>query len=131
VLGAVLRDPATLAEERSIHERSLALLEFVGLTRAATSFAPSRLRRSAPLGDRQAPRHRSEAPRARRAGRRHERDGNRRAGKLLEAIRAQGVTLILIEHDVKLVMGLCDALRCSTTAQDRGSAGRRCSATRR
>ena len=28
--------------------------------------------------------------------------------KLLEAIRAQGVTLLLIEHDVKLVMGLCD-----------------------
>ena len=28
--------------------------------------------------------------------------------KLLEAIRGDGVTLLLIEHDVKLVMGLCD-----------------------
>jgi branched-chain amino acid transport system ATP-binding protein len=28
--------------------------------------------------------------------------------KLLEAIRKDGITLLLIEHDVKLVMGLCD-----------------------
>ena len=28
--------------------------------------------------------------------------------KLLESIRKDGVTLLLIEHDVKLVMGLCD-----------------------
>ena len=27
---------------------------------------------------------------------------------LLESIRGDGVTLLLIEHDVKLVMGLCD-----------------------
>jgi branched-chain amino acid transport system ATP-binding protein len=28
--------------------------------------------------------------------------------KLLDAIRKDGVTLLIIEHDVKLVMGLCD-----------------------
>ncbi|MDP3137798.1 MAG: ABC transporter ATP-binding protein, partial [Burkholderiaceae bacterium] len=28
--------------------------------------------------------------------------------RLLEKIRGDGVTLLLIEHDVKLVMGLCD-----------------------
>src|SRR5205085_5066532 len=28
--------------------------------------------------------------------------------KLLESIRRDGVTMLLIEHDVKLVMGLCD-----------------------
>ena len=28
--------------------------------------------------------------------------------QLLERIRADGITLLLIEHDVKLVMGLCD-----------------------
>jgi branched-chain amino acid transport system ATP-binding protein len=28
--------------------------------------------------------------------------------KLLERIRADGITILLIEHDVKLVMGLCD-----------------------
>jgi branched-chain amino acid transport system ATP-binding protein len=27
---------------------------------------------------------------------------------LLERIRGDGVTILLIEHDVKLVMGLCD-----------------------
>ena len=29
---------------------------------------------------------------------------------LLERIRADGTTLLLIEHDMKLVMGLCDRL---------------------
>jgi branched-chain amino acid transport system ATP-binding protein len=28
--------------------------------------------------------------------------------KLLTRIRSDGVTILLIEHDVKLVMGLCD-----------------------
>jgi branched-chain amino acid transport system ATP-binding protein len=27
---------------------------------------------------------------------------------LLKAIREQGITVLLIEHDVKLIMGLCD-----------------------
>jgi branched-chain amino acid transport system ATP-binding protein len=27
---------------------------------------------------------------------------------LLESIRARGITILLIEHDVKLVMNLCD-----------------------
>ncbi|MGH8660662.1 MAG: ATP-binding cassette domain-containing protein, partial [Burkholderiales bacterium] len=30
--------------------------------------------------------------------------------RLLERIRASGVTLLLIEHDVRLVMGLCDCV---------------------
>ena len=28
--------------------------------------------------------------------------------ELIERIRADGITVLLIEHDVKLVMGLCD-----------------------
>jgi branched-chain amino acid transport system ATP-binding protein len=28
--------------------------------------------------------------------------------RLLESIRADGVTILIIEHDVRLVMGLCD-----------------------
>ena len=30
--------------------------------------------------------------------------------KLIGAIRAQGITILLIEHDVKLMMGLCDRI---------------------
>jgi branched-chain amino acid transport system ATP-binding protein len=30
--------------------------------------------------------------------------------KLIDAIRAKGITVLLIEHDVKLVMGLCDRI---------------------
>jgi branched-chain amino acid transport system ATP-binding protein len=49
--------------------------------------------------------------------------------KLLVAIRADGITLLLIEHDVKLVMGLCDACWCSTTAaRSPRAAARPCSA---
>jgi branched-chain amino acid transport system ATP-binding protein len=33
-----------------------------------------------------------------------------RLQELLQKIRADGVTLLLIEHDVKLVMGLCDRI---------------------
>jgi len=29
---------------------------------------------------------------------------------LLESIRREGITILLIEHDVKLVMGLCDRM---------------------
>jgi branched-chain amino acid transport system ATP-binding protein len=109
VLGAVLRDRRTLAEERSIHERALELLEFVGL--AARRDEPSR---NLPYGDQR----RLEIARALAtepkllaldepaAGMNATETGELR--KLLEIIRAKGVTLLLIEHDVKLVMGLCD-----------------------
>jgi len=30
--------------------------------------------------------------------------------KLIGSIRAQGITILLIEHDVKLMMGLCDRI---------------------
>jgi branched-chain amino acid transport system ATP-binding protein len=36
--------------------------------------------------------------------------------RLLEQIRNDGISILLIEHDVKLVMGLCDQI----TALDRG-----------
>ncbi len=37
-------------------------------------------------------------------------NGTETAGlrRLIEGIRGDGVTVLLIEHDVKLVMGLCD-----------------------
>ncbi len=109
VLGAVLRDRRTLAEERGIHDSALALLERVGLAARRDELA-----RNLPYGDQR----RLEIARALAtepkllaldepaAGMNATETGALR--KLLEAIRATGVTIVLIEHDVKLVMGLCD-----------------------
>ena len=109
VLGAVLRGPRTLAEERAIHERAFALLQFVGL--AARRDEPSR---NLAYGDQR----RLEIARALATEPKLLALDEPAAGmnatetaalrKLLETIRAQGMTLLLIEHDVKLVMGLCD-----------------------
>jgi len=109
VLGAVLRGPATRAEERAIHERALALLEFVGLAARRDE-----LSRNLPYGDQR----RLEIARALATEPKLLALDEPAAGmnatetaalrKLLEAIRAQGMTLLLVEHDVRLVMGLCD-----------------------
>jgi branched-chain amino acid transport system ATP-binding protein len=109
VLGAVLRGPRTRAEERSIRERSLELLESVGLAGRAGQLA-----RHLPYGDQR----RLEIARALATEPRILALDEPAAGMnptetaalrgLLEAIRARGTTLLLIEHDVRLVMGLCD-----------------------
>jgi branched-chain amino acid transport system ATP-binding protein len=109
VLGAVLRGRSTLAEEREIHESALGLLEFVGL--AARRDEPSR---NLPYGDQR----RLEIARALATEPKLLALDEPAAGMnatetaalrtLLETIRAKGIALLLIEHDVKLVMGLCD-----------------------
>jgi branched-chain amino acid transport system ATP-binding protein len=109
VLGAVLRGSSTLAEEREIHESALGLLEFVGL--AARRDEPSR---NLPYGDQR----RLEIARALATEPKLLALDEPAAGMnatetaalrtLLETIRAKGIALLLIEHDVKLVMGLCD-----------------------
>ncbi|HYN79331.1 MAG TPA: ABC transporter ATP-binding protein [Lamprocystis sp. (in: g-proteobacteria)] len=109
VLGAVLRGPRTRAEERSIRERSLDLLESVGLTARAAQLA-----RHLPYGDQR----RLEIARALAIEPRLLALDEPAAGMnptetaalkgLLEAIRGRGVTLLLIEHDVRLMMDLCD-----------------------
>ncbi|WP_295406889.1 ABC transporter ATP-binding protein [uncultured Thiocystis sp.] len=109
VLGAVLRGPRTRAEERSIRERALELLDFVGLTARADQLA-----HHLPYGDQR----RLEIARALATGPRLLALDEPAAGMnltetaalqvLLEAIRERGVTLLLIEHDVRLMMNLCD-----------------------
>lgn len=109
VLGAVLRTRAALAEERAIHARAAELLDYVGLSARANELA-----RQLSYGDQR----RLEIARALAtepgllaldepaAGMNPtERDA---LGALLRRIRDDGVTLLLIEHDVQLVMGLCD-----------------------
>ena len=109
VLGAVLRGASTRAEEAAIHDRARELLAYVGLARKGRALA-SHL----PYGDQR----RLEIARALAtepkllaldepvAGM----NPSERAqmGELFLKLRTGGVTLLLIEHDVKLVMGLCD-----------------------
>ena len=109
VIGAVLRTAATRAEERAVHECSHALLEYIGIAARQNELA-----HSLPYGDQR----RLEIARALAtepkllaldepaAGMNAAETGTLR--QLLERIRTDGTTVLLIEHDVKLVMGLCD-----------------------
>jgi branched-chain amino acid transport system ATP-binding protein len=109
VAGAVLRGAAARAEEREIAHRAWELLDYVGI--AARAAQPA-------FGLAYGDQRRLEIARALAtdpkllaldepaAGM----NGTERAelARLLGRIRASGVTLLLIEHDVRLVMGLCD-----------------------
>ena len=109
VLGAVLRTRRTLDEERDTERRALALLDFVGIRRRANDPAGS-----LPYGDQR----RLEIARALAtepkllaldepaAGMNAAETVGLRA--LIESIRSQGITVLLIEHDVRLVMNVCD-----------------------
>lgn len=109
VMGAIFRTAAFKASEAAIKERAHALLKYVGIDRYARSLA-----RTLSYGDQR----RLEIARALAteplllaldepaAGMNAtEKNGLR---DLLRQIQADGKTILLIEHDVKLVMGLCD-----------------------
>jgi branched-chain amino acid transport system ATP-binding protein len=109
VLGAVLRTSRTLLEEKEIERRAFELLDYVGI-RARANDAAGNL----PYGDQR----RLEVARALAtepkllaldepaAGMN---PTERQAlGALVKRVRADGVTILLIEHDVRLVMNVCD-----------------------
>jgi branched-chain amino acid transport system ATP-binding protein len=108
-LGAILRGRRTLGEEAAIRARSKELLDYVGIGTHANSLA-----KNLPYGDQR----RLEIARALAtepkllaldepaAGMNATETSQLR--ELLMRIRDDGVTILLIEHDVKLVMGLCD-----------------------
>ena len=108
-LGAVLRDRATLAEEAAIQKRSHELLDYVGVVRHAHALA-----KNLAYGDQR----RLEIARALATDPKLLALDEPAAGMnatetralrgLLERILADGITILLIEHDVRLVMGLCD-----------------------
>jgi branched-chain amino acid transport system ATP-binding protein len=110
-LAAVLRTRAAREEEARIRARALELLEYVGIARYQDSLA-----RTLSYGDQR----RLEIARALATDPKLLALDEPAAGmnateklelrKLLERIRADGVTILLIEHDVKLVMGLCDCV---------------------
>jgi branched-chain amino acid transport system ATP-binding protein len=109
VLGAILRCGRTRAEEAAIRGRAHELLAYAGIARHANMLA-----KHLSYGDQR----RLEIARALATEPKLLALDEPAAGmnasetatleKLLQTIRADGVTLLLIEHDVKLVMGLCD-----------------------
>jgi branched-chain amino acid transport system ATP-binding protein len=111
VIGALLRGPGTRAEERGIERRALELLDYVGIRARANDPAGS-----LPYGDQR----RLEIARAMAtdpkllaldepaAGMN---PSERRAlGELIGRIRDGGLTVLLIEHDMRLVMTVCDRM---------------------
>jgi branched-chain amino acid transport system ATP-binding protein len=111
VIGAVFKHPKAKAEEQAITDRAHELLSYVGIAKHA-----HRLAKNLSYGDQR----RLEIARALAtdpvllaldepaAGMNHTETNS--LEELFRTIRADGVTLLLIEHDVKLVMGLCDRI---------------------
>ncbi|MBK8892701.1 ABC transporter ATP-binding protein [Propionivibrio sp.] len=109
VLGAVLHGRRTVNEEAAIRQRAEELLHYVNIADRADDLA-----RNLSYGDQR----RLEIARALAtepkllaldepaAGMNGAETGDLR--ELIEGIRKDGITVLLIEHDVKLVMGLCD-----------------------
>ena len=111
VIGAVLRTRQTLSEESDTERRALELLDYVGIRPRANDPAGS-----LPYGDQR----RLEIARALATDPKllalDEPAAGMNAtervalGKLIRVIRDRGVTILLIEHDVRLVMNVCDRL---------------------
>ncbi len=109
IWGALTRHTAARAEERAITERAHELLRYVGIHRL-----PHTLAKNLSYGEQR----RLEIARALAtdpkllaldepaAGMNATETESLKA--LLQTIRAAGITVLLIEHDVKLIMGLCD-----------------------
>ncbi len=111
LIGAVFRTGAFKAEEKAIKDRALELLAYVGIDRYADFKA-----RTLSYGDQR----RLEIARALATDPKLIALDEPAAGmnatekvtlrELIDRIRNDGRTILLIEHDVKLVMGLCDRL---------------------
>ncbi|WP_269938115.1 ABC transporter ATP-binding protein [Arthrobacter sp. HY1533] len=111
VVGALLRLPRHVREEKSAIERGMALLEFVGIAQHAGSLA-----RNLPYGSQR----RLEIARALATDPKllcldEPAAGFNPAEKedlmaLIRTIRDDGYTVLLIEHDMKLVMGVTDRI---------------------
>ncbi|GAB3190304.1 ABC transporter ATP-binding protein [Hydrogenophaga aquatica] len=109
LLGAVLRTPGFKAEEKAIAERAMELLEYVGIAKYADYKS-----RTLSYGDQR----RLEIARALATDPKLIALDEPAAGmnatekvqlrELIDRIRNDNRTILLIEHDVKLVMGLCD-----------------------
>ena len=109
VFGAILRTRAQREEEAAIRRKSEDLLRYVGIAHRANDLA-----RHLSYGDQR----RLEIARALATEPKLLALDEPAAGmnatetvalrQLIEGLRADGLTVLLIEHDVKLIMGLCD-----------------------
>jgi branched-chain amino acid transport system ATP-binding protein len=109
VIGAVLRDRRTRAEERAIRERAHALMDYVGLggrSRYLAGHLSYGDQRRLEIARALATEPRLLALDEPVAGMNP--SERRQMADLFLKLREGGTTLLLIEHDVKLVMGLCD-----------------------
>lgn len=109
LIGAALRLPGVLTEERAIRARAMELLDMVGLTAQAGLPAAS-----IPIGSQrllEIARALASSPQVLlldepAAGLNTQE--TRLLGELLLAIKKQGITIILVEHDMELVMDISD-----------------------
>ncbi len=109
VIGAILLNRSTRDEEAAIRQRARELLHYVGIADRADALA-----KNLSYGDQR----RLEIARALATEPRLLALDEPAAGMnatetaelrvLIEGLRRDGLTVLLIEHDVKLVMGLCD-----------------------
>jgi len=109
VLAAVLRTPAQRAEEAAIEARASELLDYVGIGRRTAALAKTLSygeQRRLEIARALATEPKLLALDEPAAGMNP--TETRELQSLLERIRSDGITLLLIEHDVRLVMGLCD-----------------------
>ncbi|BBE52038.1 Lipopolysaccharide export system ATP-binding protein LptB [Ferriphaselus amnicola] len=109
IWGALSRNAATRAEERAIVQRARELLRYVGIERPHQTLAKHLSygeQRRLEIARALATEPKLLALDEPAAGMNATETESLKA--LLQTIRASGVTVLLIEHDVKLIMGLCD-----------------------
>jgi len=111
LLGAIFRFPSTKREELAIRQKSLSLLAYVGLS----EFAQMQARNLSYGHQRRLEIARALATEPKLLALDEPAAGMNATEKLelrqlLLRIRTDGTTILLIEHDVSLVMGICDSL---------------------
>jgi branched-chain amino acid transport system ATP-binding protein len=109
VWGAVTRNKATRAEEQAIEARAYELLEYVGVAARANNLAkhlPYGFQRRLEIARALATDPKLLALDEPAAGMNATETAS--LDGLLRRIKSDGTTILLIEHDMKLVMGICD-----------------------